>query len=120
MGNDRLPEPRGGRGHRAWGHNRKVRTSGVAVGSKEVRHKLTLKRSVQIQDARQLTVPPTLEQNGVALLPFVSKVSDYRDDEEVGRTLYPEAIEFLKGVFGAEFAAVRLHIVRSEDPAREA
>lgn len=100
---------------------RQAREEGVDVqiGNTGNRRSTTVKREVFFHDARQLPTPPTLDDNGVTVVPLNSAVQNYHNDKEIMDVLYPEVVQTLKKHFGAAHVAVWNHATRSEDPVAE-
>lgn len=76
--------------------------------------------TVAMHDARTLPEPPTLDREGFALVRHPSAVVDFFDPTVVRRLYYPEVIDLLRRVTGADEVHVFDHTVRMEEgPARE-
>jgi len=69
-------------------------------------------RVVQMHNARQLCKPASLENQGFELVTQHSKVKNFRNDDEVVKTYYPEIIELVKNATGASKVIVFDHTVR--------
>jgi len=63
----------------------------------------TEKRIMMIHDASSWRRPPTLEREGIALVPFKSAVKDFNDRDEVQRLYGGELAELIKSVTGASY-----------------
>jgi hypothetical protein len=74
---------------------------------------------VVISDARPLLSQVSLDEDGFALVRHDSAVRDFYDDGEVKRVYYPEAIELLTGLTGADRVHVFDHTVRRRVPGSE-
>jgi len=77
---------------------------------------------VEIADAREMAVPPSIDAEGFALLdaPTSCPFSHFEDREAIRRLYYPEAIELAKLVTGGIQAFVFDHAVRRRETARPA
>ncbi|HXZ69130.1 MAG TPA: CmcJ/NvfI family oxidoreductase [Alphaproteobacteria bacterium] len=64
----------------------------------------TEKRLMTIHDASSWRDPPTLEREGIALVPFKSAVKDFRNPEEVKKIYGGELAELIKTATGARYA----------------
>jgi len=64
----------------------------------------TEKRVMTVHDASSWSVPPTLEREGIALVPFTSMVKDFTDRDEVERIYGTELAELMRRVTGAKRA----------------
>jgi len=62
--------------------------------------------TVEIEDARARSTPPTLEREGFAIYPHRSAVRDFRDSAEVERVHVPEIRDFLLRTSGADDVVV--------------
>jgi len=67
---------------------------------------------VSVHDARRLSRPATLDDNGFALSEQVSGVGDFLDDDEVRNIYYPEMRRLVQAVTGAREVVVFDHNVR--------
>jgi hypothetical protein len=74
---------------------------------------------VFISDARPLVSQLSLDEEGFALVQAKSSIGDFYDDEEVKRTYYPEAVQLLKGLTGADRVYIFDHTVRRRVPGSE-
>lgn len=70
---------------------------------------------VAVHDARALPEPPTLDREGFALVRQPTAVVDFFDPAVVRRLYYPEVIDLLRRVTGADEVHVFDHTVRMED-----
>jgi len=64
------------------------------------------RRTVRIEDARSRSQPPSLTQEGFALLPNESEVSDFHNPEELAQIYEPEMERFITEVSGADKAVI--------------
>lgn len=71
--------------------------------------------TAKMHDGRQLPVPAELEDVGFTLRDWPTKVSNFRDDEEVTATYYDEIINLVKEASGADRVLVFDHTVRSTE-----
>jgi hypothetical protein len=62
--------------------------------------------TVEIEDARARSVPPSLEREGFAILAHASVVRDFRDAQEVTRVHIPEIRDLLQRLSGADDVVV--------------
>jgi hypothetical protein len=62
--------------------------------------------TVEIEDARARSVPPSLEREGFAILAHASVVRDFRDAQEVTRIHFPEIRDLLLRLSGADDVVV--------------
>ena len=60
------------------------------------------RRTVRIEDARSRPQPPSLTQEGFALLPHESTVADFHDPQELARVYEPEMERLVTEVSGAD------------------
>ena len=60
------------------------------------------RRTVRIEDARSRPQLPSLAQEGFALFPHKSEVSDFHDPEQLARTYEPEMVRLITEVAGAD------------------
>jgi len=68
---------------------------------------LTLdERTIQIEDARCRSVPPSLEREGFALVAHTSSVNNFRDAAEVSRIHPQEIVHLVSQVSGADRVVV--------------
>jgi len=77
-------------------------------------------RAVSIADARASSTPPSLGQEGYALLDAPSSVADFRDETAVRQVYYAEMAELARAATGAARAYVFDHLVRRREPGRPA
>jgi hypothetical protein len=63
--------------------------------------------AVPIEDARRLIDAPTLDREGFALVHHTSKVSSFRDQDEVQRVYGPEIRDLLLSLTGADHVEIR-------------
>ena len=87
------------------------------IGDRESRRANTSKHVVSISDARDRLAAGAidLDSNGFALLNHASAVSDFRDEDAVKATYYPEIVALAKRATGAREVIVTQHVVRTED-----
>jgi hypothetical protein len=71
---------------------------------------------IVIRDARPLLPQLSLDEEGFALVQHKSATRDFYDDEEVKRVYYPEAVQLLKGLTGADRVHIFDHTVRRRVP----
>ena len=64
----------------------------------------TEKRIMTIHDASSWADPPTLDREGIALVPFTSAVKDFHDRDEVKRVYGGELTELIRSATGAQHA----------------
>ncbi|HEY7084961.1 MAG TPA: CmcJ/NvfI family oxidoreductase [Hyphomicrobiaceae bacterium] len=69
-----------------------------------------------IRDARPLLSQLSLDEEGFALVQHKSAIRDFYDDEEVKEIYYPEAVQLLKGLTGADRVHIFDHTVRRRVP----
>ena len=69
-------------------------------------------RTVQVDDARLRAQPPSLTQEGFALIPHKSAVSDFRDPEEIARVHCPETERLLLELTDADEVVLSAPAVR--------
>ena len=69
-------------------------------------------RRIQVHDARQFAVRPSLDQQGFALRRQPTRVNDFYDAAEVEAIYYPELERLLKNVTGARSILIFDHMVR--------
>ena len=74
---------------------------------------------IAIRDARPLLPQLSLDEEGFALVQHKSATRDFYDDEEVKRVYYPEAVQLLKGLTGADRVHIFDHTVRRRVPGSE-
>jgi hypothetical protein len=74
---------------------------------------------VTISDARPLLSQVSLDEEGFALVRHKSSTRDFYDDEEVKRVYYPEAVQLLKELTGADRVYIFDHTVRRRAPGSE-
>lgn len=67
---------------------------------------------VAVHDARRMTRPATLDDNGFALSQQTSGVADFLDDGEVRNVYYPEMEHLVEAITGAREVVVFDHNVR--------
>ena len=91
----------------------KERSDVPAIGDRESRRRNTSKFEVSVRDVRGRALD--LDEAGFALLPHASAVADFHDDREVERVYYPEVVELLERVTGADRVVLTQHVVRTED-----
>ena len=60
------------------------------------------RRTVRVEDARSRPQLPSLDQEGFALVPHKSEVSDFHNPEQLARTYEPEMERLITGVSGAD------------------
>lgn len=70
-------------------------------------------RSVQVYNARALATELSLDREGFAIVPHVTKAKDLSDDEEVRAVYYPEVEQLLKQATGAVRVLIFDHTIRS-------
>lgn len=70
-------------------------------------------RSMNINNARVLKTPPTLNTMGFELADNTYKVTDYFDDNILKEQLYPQVIKHLKSQTGAVSGLIFDHTIRS-------
>jgi hypothetical protein len=71
--------------------------------------------TVGIHDARHLSVPPTIDREGFALVRCPTATTDFFDPACVQRDYYPEIISLLRRCTGAKEVHIFDHTVRVED-----
>ena len=71
-------------------------------------------RRIQIHDARQLVVPPSLDDEGFAFHRQPTRVSDFYDAAEVEAIYYPELERLLLDATGARLILIFDHTVRGD------
>lgn len=64
----------------------------------------TEKRAMTFHDASSWADPPTLEREGIMLAPFTTKVTDFRDREQLKDIYVAELEELMRRVTGARYA----------------
>ncbi len=82
-------------------------------------HKSHLKlidHEVDITDARTLARPPSLEQQGFELIRHATRVTDFRDPEQVETTYRDELCELVRSRTGARKVIVFHMHIRDNDP----
>ncbi len=89
------------------------------IGNRESRRANTSKHTVSIHDVRTRLAAGEidLDINGFALRRHLSKVRDFRDDDEVKAVYYPEIVALVKQETGAAEVFITQHVVRTEDSA---
>ncbi|HZF33634.1 MAG TPA: CmcJ/NvfI family oxidoreductase, partial [Candidatus Angelobacter sp.] len=70
-------------------------------------------RSVQIRNARTLPSDLSLDREGFAIVPHVTKAKDLSDDAEVTAVYYPEVEQLVKQATGASRVLIFDHTIRS-------
>lgn len=71
------------------------------------RDELTLDpRAVEVEDARARVQPPSLDQEGFALIEDRSAVADFGNDDAVGRVYGPETRRLLQDLTGADLIVI--------------
>jgi hypothetical protein len=70
-------------------------------------------RSVKIHNARLLASGLSLDREGFAIVPHVTKSSDLSDDAEVKAVYYPEVEQLVKQATGANRVLIFDHTIRS-------
>jgi hypothetical protein len=63
-------------------------------------------RTVEVEDARSRVLPPSLEQEGFALIANQSAVSDFGNDAEISRVYGPEIQRLLGQLTGADAVVI--------------
>ncbi|HVN91449.1 MAG TPA: CmcJ/NvfI family oxidoreductase [Candidatus Binataceae bacterium] len=71
-----------------------------------------VQRSVVVANGRSAR-DLSLDTSGFVLVPHESTVKDFYDAEEVKRTYYPEVVDLVKAVTGAEKVLIFDHVVRN-------
>ena len=96
----------------------KVREDSPRIGSRESRRAVTSFQDVEIHDARPLVDAGTvdLDTSGFTLTKNDSSVGNFRNNDEVTETYYPEMMALIRRVTGAKHAFVLHHLVRTETP----
>jgi hypothetical protein len=88
------------------------------IGSRETRRANTAFQDVTVLDARARLAAGDidLDTTGFTLTGSKSKVTDFRDEDEVAKLYYPEMQDLICRVSGANRAFVRGHLIRTEKP----
>lgn len=73
---------------------------------------------IPVYDARQIANSLSVDVQGFQLERWPTQVRDFYDGDEVRRVYYPETVEYLKRLTGAEKVVVFDHAVRSKAPDR--
>jgi hypothetical protein len=63
-------------------------------------------RSVEVEDGRSKTQPPSLDQEGFALIAHQSAVADFGNDDEINRVYEPETRRLLRDLTGADVVVI--------------
>jgi hypothetical protein len=74
--------------------------------------------SVDVADARSLSVPPTLDGEGFALAQHQTRVTDFYDPAAVEQAYYAEVAALLRRATGAAEVHIFDHTLRVEDEAK--
>tara|TARA_B100000519_G_scaffold151413_1_gene132348 strand:+ start:385 stop:1176 length:792 start_codon:yes stop_codon:yes gene_type:complete len=85
------------------------------IGDRESRRANTVKRTVQIHDARSRSDAVALEANGFVLESHTPAVKDFYTKAEVESVYYPEMHALLRRVTGADKVYTTQHVVRTEN-----
>lgn len=88
------------------------------IGSRETRRANTAFQDVTVLDARARLAAGDidLDTGGFTLTRSKSKVTDFRDEDNVAKLYYPEMQDLICRVSGASRAFVRGHLIRTEKP----
>lgn len=74
---------------------------------------------MEIRDGREAGLPGW-EECGFELVPHLSAVEDWTDDEEIARVHYPEAEDLARRLTGADSALVSDHVKRRAEQSNQA
>ena len=88
------------------------------IGSRETRRASTAVHFVEVADARPLVERDELglDTTGFVLAKHQSAVGNFRDDDEIKRTYYPEIEALVTRLTGASHVLTMGHVVRTEKP----
>ncbi len=88
------------------------------IGSRETRRAVTSFQDVLVHDARPGLAAGDidLDRSGFTLTENISSCADFRDEAVVKEQYYPEMIDLVRRVSGADHVFVRSHLVRTETP----
>ncbi len=97
-----------------WKHTDEI----PRIGSRETRRANTSFQDIQVHNARPGLEDGslTLEKNGFALTGNLSACPDFRDEDTVRKTYYPEVERVVREVAKADHVFIRSHLIRTETP----
>ena len=88
------------------------------IGSKESRRANTSNQEIEVHDARPMLRDDhgTLETSGFTLARLPNAIEDFRDDLAVAHFYYPNIVDLVQRITGAERVFIRSHLIRTETP----
>lgn len=95
-----------------WKHSEEL----ARIGDRDSRRANTTPTDVDIFDVRSESEHGglDLDTNGFVLRELSSGVTDFRDEDDVKATYYPEVLAFVKELAGADHVFMMQHLVRTE------